>query len=86
MNHLNNLGWTALLEAIVLGDRGQDHVTIVGLLLDAGADPAIPDGNSPAGSPPTPVTTPSSRSLTASADAGPHAPLVKNRRRGAAVR
>lgn len=45
VNHVNDLGWTALHEAIVLGDGGPDHVTVVGLLLDAGADRTIPDRN-----------------------------------------
>ena len=26
MDHVNNLGWTALMEAVVLGDGGPDHV------------------------------------------------------------
>jgi uncharacterized protein len=34
---------TALHEAIVLGNGDRDHVTVVRLLLDAGADPTIPD-------------------------------------------
>ncbi|MFF4758323.1 MFS transporter [Streptomyces sp. NPDC001292] len=41
--HVNNLSWTALHEAIVLGNGSQDHVTVVRLLLAAGADPTIPD-------------------------------------------
>jgi len=43
VNHVNNLGWTALLEAIVLSDGGPRHQQIVGLLLDHGADPNIAD-------------------------------------------
>lgn len=43
VNHVNNLGWTALLEAIVLSDGGPRHQTIVALLLEHGADPAIAD-------------------------------------------
>lgn len=43
VDHVNNLGWTALLEAVILGDGGPAHVEIVGLLLAAGADPAIAD-------------------------------------------
>ena len=43
VNHVNRLGWTALTEAIALGDGSPAHVEIVGLLLDAGADPQIPD-------------------------------------------
>ncbi len=43
VNHVNRLGWTALLEAVILGDGGRDHQEIVRLLLSAGADPSIPD-------------------------------------------
>lgn len=45
VNHVNDLGWTALHEAIVLGDGSADQVTVVRLLLQAGADPTIPDGD-----------------------------------------
>lgn len=43
INHVNDLGWTALLEAVVLGDGGERHQEIVEILLDAGADPSIAD-------------------------------------------
>lgn len=43
VNHVNNLGWTALLEAIVLSDGGLNHQQIVQLLVDHGADVNIPD-------------------------------------------
>ena len=43
LDHVNNLGWTALIEAIILGDGGPDHVATVKALLDAGADPEITD-------------------------------------------
>ena len=43
VDHVNNLGWTALLEAVILGDGGADHQRVVALLLDAGADPALAD-------------------------------------------
>jgi len=43
VNHINNLGWTALLEAIVLSDGGQAHQQIVQLLIDHGADVNLPD-------------------------------------------
>jgi ankyrin repeat protein len=43
VNHVNDLGWTALHEAILLGNGDRDHVTVVRLLLDAGADPTIAD-------------------------------------------
>ena len=43
VDHVNRLGWTALLEAVILGDGGPGHVEIVQLLLDAGADRSITD-------------------------------------------
>ncbi len=43
LDHVNNLGWTALMEAVVLGDGGPDHQACVQALVDAGADPAITD-------------------------------------------
>jgi ankyrin repeat protein len=43
VNHVNDLGWTALLEAVILGDGGRDHQEITRILLDAGADPRIAD-------------------------------------------
>jgi ankyrin repeat protein len=43
LDHVNNLGWTALIEAVVLGDGGPRHVETVRALVDAGADPAIAD-------------------------------------------
>lgn len=43
IDHVNNLTWTALLEAVILGDGGPVYQRIVGLLLDAGADPKIAD-------------------------------------------
>jgi len=42
VNHVNNLGWTALLEAVILSDGGPRHIEIV-QLLTAGADPNITD-------------------------------------------
>ena len=44
IDHINDLGWTALLEAVILGDGGPVYREIVGLLVDAGAK-NIPDGN-----------------------------------------
>lgn len=44
VDHVNDLGWTALLEAIILGDGGTDHQRVVELLLHAGADPSLADG------------------------------------------
>ncbi|MDH3669084.1 MAG: ankyrin repeat domain-containing protein [Paracoccaceae bacterium] len=44
LDHINNIQWTAVIEAIVLGDGGPDHQATLKALLDAGADPNIPDG------------------------------------------
>lgn len=43
VNHVNHLGWTALLEAVILGNGGEKHVEILKILLKAGADPGIKD-------------------------------------------
>jgi uncharacterized protein len=43
LDHVNNLGWTALMEAVVLGDGGPRHVATASALLEAGADPTIAD-------------------------------------------
>ncbi|PRY57530.1 hypothetical protein BCF74_11544 [Knoellia remsis] len=43
VNHVNDLGWTALLEAVILGDGGPRHQEIVRILLEAGADAGIAD-------------------------------------------
>jgi len=43
INHVNRLGWTALLEAVILGNGGKDHQEIVQILKDGGADLNIPD-------------------------------------------
>ena len=43
VDQVNNLGWTALLEAVILGDGGSRHQDIVGLLLEAGAKPRLAD-------------------------------------------
>ncbi len=45
LDHVNNLGWTALIEAIVLGDGGSRHRAVVRALVDAGADVNLPDGS-----------------------------------------
>lgn len=37
IDHVNSLGWTALMEAVILGDGGPVYQEIVGLLIDAGA-------------------------------------------------
>ncbi|NOV00902.1 ankyrin repeat domain-containing protein [Paenibacillus planticolens] len=43
VNHINNLGWTALMEAIVLSSGGPKHQQIIQLLIEHGADVTIPD-------------------------------------------
>ena len=43
VDHVNNLGWTALIEAVVLGDGGPDHIETVKALVEAGADTSIAD-------------------------------------------
>ncbi len=43
LDHVNNLGWTALIEAVVLGDGGPDHQKTVAQLVAAGADRSIAD-------------------------------------------
>ncbi len=43
LDHVNNLGWTALIEAVILGDGGPAHVKTVRALVEAGADQSIPD-------------------------------------------
>ena len=44
VDHVNNLGWTALLEAIILGGGDAAHTEVVRLLVEGGADPNLPDG------------------------------------------
>ena len=43
LDHVNRLGWTALLEAIILGDGGPAHTETVRLLVAAGVDVNLPD-------------------------------------------
>jgi ankyrin repeat protein len=43
VNHVNNLGWTALMESIILSDGGLGQQQIVKLLLASGANPDITD-------------------------------------------
>ena len=43
IDHVNRLGWTALLEAIILSDGGPAHVQIVQLLVNAGCNVNIAD-------------------------------------------
>ncbi|MGV0925439.1 ankyrin repeat domain-containing protein [Empedobacter tilapiae] len=43
VDHVNRLGWTGLMEAIVLGDGSKKYQQIVQILKDAGAKMDIPD-------------------------------------------
>ncbi|MGV3763565.1 ankyrin repeat domain-containing protein [Parapedobacter sp.] len=43
LDHVNRLGWTALLEAIILGDGSEKYQKIVQILKNAGAKMDIPD-------------------------------------------
>ena len=43
LGHVNNLHWTALIEAIVLGDGGARHQRVVRDLLAAGANTQLKD-------------------------------------------
>jgi len=45
IDHVNRLDWTALLEAIILGDGGEAHTEVVRLLVNAGADVDLADGD-----------------------------------------
>ncbi|MCM2391635.1 ankyrin repeat domain-containing protein [Streptomyces albipurpureus] len=45
VDHINDLGWTALLEAVILGDGGVRHQQVVELLMAAGADVGIGDSD-----------------------------------------
>ncbi|MCD2423606.1 ankyrin repeat domain-containing protein [Niabella pedocola] len=43
VDHVNRLGWTALMEAVVLGNGSEKYVTVVQLLVNAGCNIQIPD-------------------------------------------
>jgi ankyrin repeat protein len=43
VDHVNRLGWTGLLEAIILADGGKKHQQIVAALIKAGADVDLAD-------------------------------------------
>lgn len=45
LDHINNLGWTALIEAIVLGKGGPRHTETLRALVQAGANVNIADRN-----------------------------------------
>jgi ankyrin repeat protein len=42
IDHVNNLGWTALHEAVILGDGGRSALDTVRVLVAAGADVSVP--------------------------------------------
>ena len=43
LDHVNNLHWTALIEAIVLGQGGPRHVATLQALVEAGANTQLAD-------------------------------------------
>ena len=43
LDHINNLHWTAVMEAVVLGEGGPDHQAVLDALLSAGADRTLAD-------------------------------------------
>lgn len=43
LDHINNLHWTAVMEAVVLGNGGPDHQAVLDALLSAGADRSLAD-------------------------------------------
>ncbi len=43
LDHINNLGWTALIESIVLGDGGPRHLATLRALVAAGANVNLAD-------------------------------------------
>jgi ankyrin repeat protein len=45
LDHVNNLGWTALIESIVLGDGGKRHTASLDALVKAGANVNLADRN-----------------------------------------
>ncbi len=49
LDHVNNLHWTAVIEAVVLGDGGPRHQATLKALIDAGANTKLSDraGRSP---------------------------------------
>ncbi len=45
IDHVNNIGWTALIESIVLGDGGANHQAVLAALVRAGADVNLADSS-----------------------------------------
>ena len=60
LDHVNNLHWTALIEAVVLGDGGPRHQRVVQALLQAGASTRLADRDGR-----TPLQLAQSRGFTA---------------------
>ena len=45
VQYVDNLGWTAVIESIVLGDGGPRHVATLRALIEAGANVNLADRN-----------------------------------------
>ena len=45
VDHVNRLGWTALLEAIILGGGDEAHTEVVRVLVEGGVDVELADGD-----------------------------------------
>lgn len=45
LDHINNLHWTAVMESVVLGDGGPNHLAVLDALLSAGADRTLADSD-----------------------------------------
>lgn len=59
LDHVNNLGWTALIESIVLGDGGKRHTAVLKDLVAAGANVNLGDRSDD-----TPLTLAKKRGFT----------------------
>jgi len=60
LDHVNNLGWTAVIESIVLGDGGPRHTETLRALVEAGANVNLADRTGQ-----TPLTLARARGYTA---------------------
>lgn len=47
LDHVTNLGWSALLKSIVLGDSGKKHTDTLEALVKAGANVKVRSGSIP---------------------------------------
>ena len=43
LDHVNNLHWTAVIEAVILGDGGENHLAVLDALLAAGSNRHLTD-------------------------------------------